>query len=73
MSKTLIGTLLEFDNSIPKGLSGCEEVGLSGSCMNNCYKCSEAYGFEMDDDEIRFLFGEEEQKMMLYDYQNKEW
>ena len=69
MAKTLLGTLLERKQSIPKGLTGCEEIGMSGSCMNNCYICSDVYGFDMSDEEIVDLFGIEQQQKMLRDYE----
>jgi len=49
----------------------CFDVGSSGNCCDNCYECSKKYGYEiMSDDEIIKIVGENEQKRMLYEYEN---
>lgn len=49
----------------------CFDIGSSGKCCGNCYKCADNYSDEaMTDEEIISRLGKDEQERMLKEYQD---
>ena len=48
----------------------CFDVGSSGKCCGNCYKCADKYGDKpITDEEIAIRLGKCEQERMLAEYE----
>lgn len=51
----------------------CFDVGSSGNCCDNCYKCAYNFGDEsMTDEEVIKRLGKEEQERMLKEYESED-
>lgn len=67
--KHIVTTVNERAGVYPVGTSSCFNIGISGNCKNNCYKCSAFDNDEMTDQDIVDNFGVEEQERMLKEFE----
>jgi hypothetical protein len=53
----------------PVGTSACFDIGISGYCKGNCYKCQAFYDDDMTDQDVINIVGKDEQEKMLREYE----